>query len=45
MNVAINRENATAQVTFDDTKTDVKKIVQTLEKEGYHVTGEPQFLE
>jgi copper chaperone CopZ len=45
MNVEINKENATAQVTYDDTKTDVKKIVQTLEKAGYHVSGEPQFLE
>jgi copper chaperone CopZ len=45
MNVEINRENETARVTFDDTKTDVKKIVQTLENEGYPVTGEPQFLE
>jgi copper chaperone CopZ len=45
VNVAINKKNATARVKFDDTKTNVKKIVETLEKAGYPVTGEPQFLE
>jgi copper chaperone CopZ len=45
MNVAINRENETARVTFDDTKTDVKQIVKSLEKAGYPVRGEPQFVE
>ena len=45
VNVAINRRNATARVTFDDTKTDVKQIVENLEQGGYPVTGEPQFVE
>jgi copper chaperone CopZ len=45
VNVAIDRKDATARVTFDDTKTDVKKIVETLESAGYPVTGEPQFVE
>jgi copper chaperone CopZ len=45
VNFEINRRNATARVTYDDTKTDVKKIVENLEKGGYPVTGEPQFVE
>ena len=45
MNVAIDRKNTTARVTFDDTKTDVKQIVENLEKAGYPITGEPQFVE
>jgi copper chaperone CopZ len=45
VNVSINKKNATAQVTFDDTKTDVEQIVENLEEAGYPVTGEPQFVE
>ena len=45
VNVTINRRNATARVTFDDTKTDVEQIVENLEEAGYPVTGEPQFVE
>ena len=45
MNVTINRRNATAHVTYDDTKTDVEQIVENLEEAGYPVTGEPQFVE
>jgi copper chaperone CopZ len=45
LNVSINRRNATARVTFDDTKTDVKQIVENLEQAGYPVRGEPQFVE
>ena len=45
LNVTINRSDATARVIFDDTKTDVKQIVDNLEKAGYPVTGEPQFVE
>jgi copper chaperone CopZ len=45
VNVEIDRKNATACVTFDDTKTDVPNIVEALEKAGYPVKGEPKFLE
>ena len=45
LNVSIDRRNATARVTFDDTKTDVKQIVENLEQAGYRVSGEPQFVE
>jgi copper chaperone CopZ len=45
LNVTINRSDATARVIFDDTTTDIKQIVDNLEKAGYPVTGEPQFVE
>jgi hypothetical protein len=45
LNVTIDRRNATAQVTFDDTKTDVNQIIENLEQGGYRITGEPQFVE
>ena len=45
LNVSINRRNATARVTYDDTKTNIKQIVENLEKAGYTITGEPQFVE
>lgn len=45
VNVEIGRKNATAHVTFDDTKTDVEQIREALEKAGFPVQGEPQFLE
>ena len=45
VNVEINRKDSTACVTFDDTKTDVLKIVEALEEAGFPVKGEPQFVE
>jgi len=45
VNVKIDRKNTTARVTFDDTKTDVHKIVEALEEAGYPVQGEPKLLE
>jgi copper chaperone CopZ len=32
-----------ATVTFDDTKTTIEKIVETLTKAGYPLHGRPEF--
>ena len=34
----------TVTVTFDDTKTNVEKIVEQLSKGGYPVLGDPQWV-
>ena len=34
----------TVTVTFDDTKTNVEKIIEHLSKGGYPVLGEPQWI-
>jgi copper chaperone CopZ len=33
-----------ATVTFDDTKTTLEKITETLTKAGYPLQGRPEFL-
>jgi hypothetical protein len=33
-----------ATVTFDDTKTTIEKIMETLMKGGYPLQGRPEFL-
>jgi copper chaperone CopZ len=45
LNVEIDTKSAVARVAFDDTKTDVPKIVEALEEAGFPVKGEPKFLE
>ena len=39
-----NDERFKATVTFDDTRTSIEKIVETLTKAGYPLHGRPEFL-
>jgi hypothetical protein len=36
--------NALLTIIFDDTKTDMEKIRESMKKSGFPVEGEPDFL-